>query len=114
MNRMLDLDALEARANCLGEEAVRLPMLALIARVREIESELAKAKNDVRLMAKVADRHAGHQKTQDDLLRRFIDRVKSVADIPCVRSWGRQPMKCFPHDRCSFCRCRALIEETTR
>jgi hypothetical protein len=111
---MLDLDALEARASRLGEEAVRLPLLALIARVREVESELAKAKSAASLMAKVADRLAGHQKTQDDLLRRFIDRVKSVADIPCVRSWGSQPMKCFPHDPCSFCRCRKLMEETSR
>jgi hypothetical protein len=45
-------------------------------------------------------------------LKRLADletRLREMAGVPCVKHWGGKPMKCFPTDRCSFCRARALM-----
>ena len=40
------------------------------------------------------------------------ERVQATADVGCVNSPSgrRYPMKCYPKDKCSFCRARELLE----
>jgi Lar family restriction alleviation protein len=37
-------------------------------------------------------------------------RLSEMAEVPCVKKWGRHPMKCLPKDKCSFCRARELAQ----
>jgi len=37
------------------------------------------------------------------------ERIDQMADVPCVREWGKRPMQCLPKDPCSFCRARTFM-----
>jgi hypothetical protein len=40
-------------------------------------------------------------------------RIREIAEVPCVEhpSSKRTPMRCFPKDRCTFCRCREAVAQ---
>lgn len=68
-------------------------------------------------MAWAAARRPDSDVTPDTMLlldefQRLRERVQDIADVPCVDDWGRHPMRCFPLDRCTFCRTRELLEPT--
>ena len=44
-------------------------------------------------------------------MRRLLDRLIEISEVPCVKRWGTTPMKCLPKDRCTFCRTRELLAE---
>jgi hypothetical protein len=39
------------------------------------------------------------------------ERIDQMAGVPCVREWGKRPMKCLPNDQCSFCRARTFMAD---
>jgi hypothetical protein len=38
------------------------------------------------------------------------ERLVAIAEVGCVRTHGRHPMKCLLGDPCSFCRTAALLD----
>ena len=36
-------------------------------------------------------------------------RLSEMSQVPCAAEWSSGTMRCYPADRCSFCRVRALL-----
>lgn len=41
----------------------------------------------------------------------LLERIREIAEVPCSTRHGRTPMRCFPRDKCTFCRCRDLLDQ---
>lgn len=78
-------------------------------RLRQLQGTI----DSYRLLAEgQAAKNADLVKANLDLMREIVllrDRVVAASEVPCVSAWGRHPMRCFPKDKCTFCRARQAL-----
>lgn len=83
----------------------------LLAALDEAEKRAEETKVGHVFIVAERDRLRAENEALTKRVERLRERLVAISEVPCVRTWGKHPMLCYPKDGCTFCRVRAALAE---